>query len=362
LHLGDPGHGHNLKLTPSPSLLEDQLDGVETALRAVDIVAQIATEAEVGIIEQAIDAERILLDVDRYSGRRPIAPDRTVRSRHIHHPDNQVAVDALIADLADLGHGRLTVRPHRFTHEGRALRNVEATLPGSGLPGAVLVTAHLDSTAAREPNYRPDRDPAPGADDDASGTAAVLASARALLALDADLNLPRREVRFVLFNAEEHGLVGSQAYARAQSLRRADIVAVLQLDMVGFDAVPDRTFELHAGFTPSATIERRSLELSELIAAQIPCFTPSLPTPQTYPGTAGGRDPAEQRSDHYSFQRNGYPAVLASEDFFAGPDVSSPAPDANPHYHAAADQSVDPGFVRDITRVVAAAAWISATR
>src|SRR5688500_19035703 len=48
------------------------------------------------------------------------------------------------------------------------------------LEAAIVVTAHLDSTAARQPGYRPTLDPAPGADDDASGTAAVLVAADAM--------------------------------------------------------------------------------------------------------------------------------------------------------------------------------------
>jgi leucyl aminopeptidase len=62
--------------------------------------------------------------------------------------------------------------------------------------------------------------------------------------------LPRRTIRFVLFNAEEQGLVGSGAYARNQAALGTPIVAVFQMDMIGFDVLPDRTFELHAGFTP----------------------------------------------------------------------------------------------------------------
>jgi hypothetical protein len=60
------------------------------------------------------------------------------------------------------------------------------------------------------PGYQASVDSAPGADDDASGVAGVLSTARALLGLDAALSIPRREIRFVLFNAEEHGLVGSR--------------------------------------------------------------------------------------------------------------------------------------------------------
>ena len=77
---------------------------------------------------------------------------------------------------------------------------------------------------------------------------------------------------------------------------------------------------------------------------------------------AGEPDPGEGRSDHHSFQVNGFPACLASEDFFVGPGPGAPTPDPNPNYHSAADATVAGSYVRDICRAVTVAAWLSATR
>jgi len=165
----------------------------------------------------------------------------------------------------------------------------------------------------------------------------------------------------VLFNAEEHGLIGSRAYAREQALTNAKIVAVFQMDMIGFDQNPGRSFELHYGFTPAVSVQQRSGKLAKLIASLIPEVSPALPAPQLYPST-NQTDPAESRSDHYSFQLEGYAACLASEDFFVGPNGNSPAPDPNPNYHLPADKAVNPLYAADITRAVAAAAWIASTR
>jgi len=358
LHLGAARHGHNLKLTAMPALLAEPAEGPPLDVAAAepppppdpDVVELVRAEVtEAGLAET----------VGRYSGTLPLVAGTTLRSRHIQHPDNARAVAGLVADLTALG--GLAVRTHRFTHAGRLLDNVEATLAGSGLPGAVLVTAHLDSTAARDPGYRPATDPAPGADDDGSGIASVLAAARAVLALADAHAVPRREVRFVLFNAEEQGLVGSRAYGRDQAALGADIVAVLQLDMIGYDVAAGRAFELHAGFSPSAAVEQRSVELAGQVAAVVASVTPELPAPQIYPAD-GEPDPGEARSDHHSFQVNGFPACLASEDFFAGPGPGAPTPDPNPNYHSAADATVAGSYVRDICRAVTVAAWLSATR
>jgi bacterial leucyl aminopeptidase len=372
-HFAAARHGHNLKLMPSPTLLESMdseqnerlsatVTAAETLLAGPDAAASLApilTDSQKATFTQTITKDAIQKDVERYTGVRPVHNTTKVTSRHIHHPSNAMAVDALVRDLTQIGNSRLNVRTHRFTHEGRTYNNVEAILPAAGLPGVVLVTAHMDSTGSRHPAYRASTDDAPGADDDASGVAAVLSTARALLAMPVSIN--RREVRFVLFNAEEHGLIGSRAYAREQALINAKIVAVFQMDMIGFDQNPGRSFELHFGFTPSVSVQQRSGKLAKLISSLIPEVSPTLPSPQLYPSN-NQTDPAESRSDHYSFQREGYAACLASEDFFVGPNGNSPAPDPNPNYHLPADKAVNPLYAADITRAVAAAAWIASTR
>lgn len=359
-HFSGAQHGHNLKLVPSAASIEkfDDRAGFAQARSAAAAI----TPAEKEILDSRIQAEHLTGHVERYTGAQPAGTDGVViKSRHIHHADNAAAVTTLVADLERIGAGRFAVHRHRFTHEGRPLENVEAELPGSGLDGVVLVTAHMDSTGARQAGYRPALDPAPGADDDASGVAGVLAAADAIGALDATLRVPRRTVRFVLFNAEEHGLVGSMAYARDQAVLGTPIVAVLQMDMIGYDVLPERTFELHAGFTPSPAVEARSLTLAQMIAELVPQVSPALPAPQIYP--AGGEsDPAERRSDHYSFQLQGYPACLASEDLFAGPGSGAPPAEMNPKYHLPTDAVINAGYAADITRLVTAAAWVAATQ
>jgi len=374
-HFPGTRHGHNLKLVASTTLLEptelDHNSRLADTAAVTNLLSPAAAEAtltpqlttaEKKALKKHVTAKLLRRDVERYTGVQPVAGTAKILSRHIHHPGNADAVHTLTDDLTHLGAERLTVRTHRFTHEGRAYDNVEATLPTSGLGGIVLVTAHMDSTGARRPGYRASVDAAPGADDDASGVASVLSTVRALLGLDATLAVPRREIRFVLFNAEEHGLVGSRAYAREQALLAAQIVAVFQMDMIGYDINPERTFELHVGFTPLPAVQTRSARLAELITSLVPQVSPGLPAPQVYPGEDSVSDPAERRSDHYSFQLEGYAACLASEDFFAGPGPAAPAPEPNPNYHLPADNAVNAGYAADIARAVAAASWVAATR
>jgi bacterial leucyl aminopeptidase len=357
-HFSGAQHGHNLKLVPSAALIDTFDDNVRAEAR---VAAVALSAAERQILDSRIQPEHLSRHVERYAAPQPDATNGAViKSRHILHPDNVAAVTALVEDLERIGAGRFAVRRHRFTHEGRLLENVEAELAGT-LDGVVLVTAHMDSTAARQIGYQPTLDPAPGADDDASGIAGVLAAADAIGALDATLASPRRTVRFVLFNAEEHGLVGSRAYARDEADLGTPIVAVFQMDMIGYDVLPERTFELHAGFTPSPAVQVRSLAVAQTIAELTPQVSPALSAPQMYP-TGDEPDPAERRSDHSSFQMQGFTAVLASEDLFAGPGSDAPPAEMNPNYHLPTDAVINAGYAGDITRVVTAAAWIAATQ
>jgi hypothetical protein len=367
-HFPQSQHGHTLKLAPSLTLLGAFDADANPRLTAADtapLAAMGATlsEAVIETLRSRVDGQQLAGHVERYSGARQADPGGTlIPSRHIHHLGNADAVGLLVDDLERIGAGRLVVGRHRFSHEGRSLENVEAALPGRDLEGIVLVTAHLDSTAFMQLGFRPALDPAPGADDDASGVAGVLAAADAIQALDdAAPALPRRTIRFVLFNAEEQGLVGSGAYARNQAALGAPIVAVFQMDMIGFDVLPERTFELHAGFTPSASVQARSLNLTQTIAGLRPQVSPQLSAPQLYP-THGEFDLAEGRSDHHSFHQAGYAACLASEDLFVGPGSGAPPAEPNPNYHRPTDTAINPAYAADIARLVTAAAWVAATR
>jgi hypothetical protein len=348
-HFEEAMHGHNLKLMPGMALLEPLGPSQAADLLTSPPVEPSLSREEIDAFLGGITAESIAADLKRYT--------ENIRSRHIQHGDNARAVADLVADIEGIGDGAFLVGLHRFTHEGRGLDNIEAELPGREPGEIVLVTAHLDSTAKSTVGYDPRRDDAPGADDDLSGTIAVLAAARVIRNLSA-VESPRRTIRFVLFNAEEHGLVGSKAYAADEAALAAPIVAVYQMDMIGYNRQPPRTYEVHAGVGRLPVVEERSLALAKRIGSLAELVSPNLPAPQIY--LSKDPDPAEGRSDHASFQLVGYPACATSEDFFAGPGPNAPQSEANPNYHKMSDTFVDHEYAADLARAVAAAAWASA--
>jgi bacterial leucyl aminopeptidase len=362
-HFEEAYHGHNLKLAPDLTLLTS-FDTVLAAASFIEIdrcVSDVLSKSERDVLSRLTD-ESIKKHIGAYIGKAPLGDGgEAVRSRHIHSADNERVVRALAKHFSSISN-RLRVCLHPFTHEGKRLFNVEAEIGPNGGSELVLVTAHLDSTAAFSPHYDPRADEAPGADDDASGVAGVLAIAEAIVSL-ATLQLPERTVRFVLFNAEEHGLVGSKAYARDQAAKAAPIVAVLQMDMIGYNVEAPRSWELHAGYWPSHEVQSRSLALAERVSRIAREVSPELQAPQVYVSKGSlqaDRDPAEGRSDHAAFHERGYTACAASEDFFAGPDAHAPEPEGNPHYHQKEDTFVDPLYAADIARAIAASAWMIA--
>lgn len=359
LHFATAHHGHNLKLMPDMSLLfpVDTVPNIQPAtFLGFDGAEPSLSDDELAILAE-ITPTVLQSFIERYTGVKPLDNAGKINSRHIFSPDNLRATQSLASDLENIDKNELHVDIHQFVHEGRTLDNIEAELRGK-TDELVLITAHLDSTATSSPgDYDPKDDPAPGADDDASGIAAVLAAAQAIKKLSA-LKKPKRSIRFVLFNAEEHGLVGSKAYARKQAMLDAPIVAVYQMDMIGYNKLPPRSWEVHAGFSASSEVENRSALLAERIKALQDKVSPNLEIPQIYTNP----DPAAGRSDHASFQERGYAACAVSEDFFAGPLPTSPEAEPNPNYHQKSDvlDNVDVDYAADIARVVAAAAWVTA--
>lgn len=370
-HFRDTRHGHTLKLVPSVTFLKPVPDvsgaAAEVSGIATDFPSALASARlsgdESDILVNLVTPQFLDREVARYIGMGAGAEGTGARSRHIHHAGNAHAVDALVDELALVDPDLLTVCRHGFTHDQRTLTNVVATLKASrGMEGEgiVVVSAHLDSTAKGKSPYHGSTDPAPGADDDASGIAGVLAAAHACVAL-VPKQLRRREMRFVLFNAEEHGKAGSIAYAQAQSALRVKIIAVFQMDMIGYDREPPPHFELHAGFPNTAhpnaaAAAAGSVGLADLIERLRNDVSPGLPKAQI---STGRGDRGGGRSDHSSFHAEGYPACLVTQDFFSGHGGGG---ECNPNYHLPTDTEINGVYAADIARVVAAAAWVTATR
>lgn len=331
------------------------------------------TEDEIDIIKGAVTTGRMKKDIERYT---------TIPSRHVSHAGNTTAVDCIVRDLSAISNGQMWLRTPQFKlrrSPGRRYKNVEAMLHGVNSSEVIIIAAHLDSSADRDPSYRPALDPAPGADDDASGIAGVLAAARAIMRLNAEFqpDAPRAHIRFTLFNAEEQAQRGSRRYARREKKQGTPIVAVYQMDMIGHRGSGAAIFELHAGYKKRGrrrrqhadhagcfdAVQEDSLEVAHHLVEV--CSAAGLPLrPQVYFHTHKKRDPGQGASDHTSFHRHGFPAVLVTENFHPGPGSVLSDVSPNPDYHLPEDLlgNLDLGYAAAIARAVTAAAWHRATR
>lgn len=302
------------------------------------------TQPEIDTLRDAITGERMRNRITRY------APDD--RSRHVAHSGNRHATEVLFADMDRIG-APLIAAQRPFSFRDGTLYNVEAVLRHHERPGLVIVSAHLDSTAI-DVGFEPMVDPAPGADDDASGVAGVVLAARALVALARALpEMPRREIRFVLFNAEEVGQIGSRAYVEDLRASRLHVLGAYQMDMIGYAAVGQRPFEIHVGYPDAQYVQDASIQLASIIQRVCPVVSPAL-TPQV---VLTHRD----SSDHSSFHSESYPACLVSEDHT---DTAGIPANPNPAWHRQSDthDKLHFEYAADIARAVAAAAWYQATR
>jgi leucyl aminopeptidase len=159
----------------------------------------------------------------------------------------------------------------------------------------VICGAHYDSYAYA--GYDPDTIRSPGADDNASGVAGIIETARILSHYTFD-----RSIIYANWCAEECGLLGSAAYAAECAEQGMDIVGYFNLDMTGY-LKEGSDIHIHLMYTTQdSTIANFVYNFSHI-------YFPEMPIRQAW--LEGGD------SDYSSFNRNGYPAVHPFEDVHA---------------------------------------------
>ncbi len=244
-------------------------------------------------------------------------------TRYSYSPQCDAAAESLQAFFAGLG---LTADDHTFTLDGNAMLNVVATQTGTvHADSFFVICGHYDSISG-DPYVS-----APGADDNASGTAAVLAAAEIL-----SQHPFKYSVRYICFAGEEQGLEGSAAYAAYARSRGMPIAGVLNGDMLGYwtSGVP---------FDLEIESNQASVWLADLVTAAADLYTDMPYILHVDDGAWWG--------DHASFWGEGYPAINHEEawDWWD--------PDFNPYYHSTQDvlAHVDPDFAVGSVKVLVAA-------
>lgn len=163
------------------------------------------------------EAPRDLTPVSRDKVMGHVKALAALESRHVSRPGNKKAEEYIFRELQKYGYAP---QADEFQAGSMTLRNVIATCSDKQKP-VILLSAHFDSSAGRNSQ-------APGADDNASGVAALLELAR--IGKEHPL---RRNVEFVFFNGEESGRFGSKHLSDEYRDKHWPIDYVLNLDTIG---------------------------------------------------------------------------------------------------------------------------------
>jgi hypothetical protein len=223
------------------------------------------------------------------------------------------AADMIFNWLAGMGY---TPVRQRYTYNGFELSNIYAFHKGTNASAPVYVLgAHYDSINGLESYFNPYA-PAPGADDDASGVAAVLCCAKAF-----SRTITEHTVMFAAFSSEELSRTGSMEFAAMLKLNGTDVGGALLFDMIGYnhryakvDLVSNiESVQLSYDIENASAANRLGMIIEKVITNSTP----------------------DNWSDHVSFWEQGYPAMYFIED--ENPTANSTYFEANPYYHTAND-------------------------
>lgn len=211
-----------------------------------------------------------------------IRPDWRVTNRLMGHPDNQLneLEDYLVAYYRKLG---LAVTKEPFPFQGRTYHNVVVTLPGDTDETVVMID-HIDVAAryevpdavfnqavtyglgpkdiARIRGSVATGDAVPGADDNASATAALMEAAHLLKG-----KRLKKTIKLIHMNGEEFpgDCLGARHFAAGALSRNDPIAAVVVLDMIGVNRLRNGLFQLNTGLHP---LSHRLGDLAVLASAQ----------------------------------------------------------------------------------------------
>ncbi len=265
--------------------------------RPLAVPCRIDQQADVVPALELVDTEHIIGTIECL---------QDMGTRYYDSDAGQDAALELEARWSDYGIGRSDFSVTRFEHPWKQ-DSVIASIKGAALPGEIVVIGgHLDSI------NKCNQSVAPGADDNASGIAAVSEVLRVVLAYGFR---PQRTLQFMAYAAEEVGLRGSCAIAEEYKRAAKNVVAALQLDMTGFSGSPHDMYFVN---------DYVSRPLTDFLKKLIGEYNRQGPHEITF----GDTDCGYACSDHVAWTRVGVPAAFPFEALFS---------DYNKEIHTARD-------------------------
>jgi hypothetical protein len=224
--------------------------------------------------------------------------------------------------------------------------NVLAYIKGSDKANEVLViTSHLDHIGVEEDGQINN-----GADDDGSGTVAMMEIAEAFVEAKEDGNGPRRSILFLHVSAEEKGLLGSKYYTDNPIYPLTNTVANLNIDMIGrVDSLhleqPDYIYLIGSDILSEDLHDVSEKANQDYVGLTID-YRYNDPTALVYEFGRWRENRYYYRSDHYHFIKNNIPAIF----YFNG---------THKDYHAPTDtvEKINYALLEKRTRLIFHTAW-----
>ncbi len=257
-----------------------------------------------------------------------------------------VAAAIMGVKVEDLRNGK-KIKPVKIKYsvsidtEILATENVLGYLEGSDLKDELVVlTAHYDHVGMEgEEVYN-------GADDDGSGTSAILELAEAFVKAKKEGHGPRRSILFMTVTGEEKGLLGSEYYTKNPVFELKNTVVNLNIDMIGR---VDPEHKDNENYVYLVGADRLSSELHELSEKANSTYT-QFDLDYTY-NDEGHPDRIYYRSDHWNFAKNNIPVIF----YFNG---------VHEDYHKPTDtvDKINFELLQKRSQLVYYTAWIVANR
>jgi hypothetical protein len=283
-----PTGGYEIaRVSPQGAVLPDDLGAVEPHAPSA---GRLAYNPVIDTIINRITPTEVAAFIRQLSGEVPVTVRSrldTIRTRYTSTAKNSSAIWYLYEKYQTLGLDSVKFHPYGSDS------NVIATKVGTTYPGKYwIIGGHLDNTSETPTTY------APGANDNGTGTIMALIAAKYLA--------PYRfkyTIRFMGWNGEEQGLLGSDAHARQARTRGDSIKGVLNGDMIATDTSGKDSVRIYNANRAGA------ITISDTFKRCNTVYGIGL-RPGVFTTTITG-------SDHYSYHQQGYSAILAIESDFS---------------------------------------------
>jgi hypothetical protein len=291
--------------TPLPTIAYATLSANELPQQSSPVNVSAATGGDLSSLLNLVESDRLMIHVDalqRFQTRHvnsPNLPDQGIRAAYSY-------IRGQFENIQQNSNGNFQVTDIPFTLTWNGLEtlqyNIVGLIPGKALGGGIIVVgAHYDSTTI---DFNDGAAYAPGADDNASGVAALIEMARIL-----STRPHRATIMLVAFSAEEVGRQGSKAFVQYLQSQSISIDAMFSLDIIGSHTGPngeinDKQILVFSNGPNDGAGQSRSRQLARTVQLIDALYNPFMEVV-----VKDTIDRVNRYSDHMSFDDAGFPAI-----------------------------------------------------